>query len=102
MRLWLDDQRPMPADYEVRVTTAAEAIAALEGGEITAVSLDHDLGDEAEVGSGYQVACWIEAAAFEGRLRRLEWRVHSANPIGRRRMEAALQAADRAWSRGGD
>lgn len=97
MHLWLDDCRPIPADFDIWAKTAQEAIARLAGGTVELISLDHDLGDEDLVGSGYVVACWIEEAAAAGRLKRLAWRIHSANPVGRQRMEAALRSADRQW-----
>lgn len=97
MRLYLDDERPTPPGWE-RATTAAEAVARLQAGGIVEISLDHDLGPP-EAGTGYDVACWIEEAAATGRLPALLWRIHSANPVGRARMEAALRSAERWWSR---
>jgi hypothetical protein len=98
MKLWLDDKRPMPWPYTVHVKTASEAIAELEAGGVTHISLDHDLGDIQKTGNGYMVACWIEKAAYEGVLERLEWAVHSMNPIGAENMRRALQNADRFWA----
>ena len=96
MKLWLDDVRPAPEGWRA-VQTAAEAIAVLASGGVELVSLDHDLGP-AEAGTGYDVASWIEEQAASGTLRRLAWRVHSANPVGVDRMRAALESADRFWS----
>jgi hypothetical protein len=59
IRVWLDDVRDAPGGW-VRAFTAAEAIALLEAGGVVEISLDHDLGDEAVCGAGYQVVCWIE------------------------------------------
>lgn len=95
IRLWLDDERPAPEGW-LAVRTAAEAIERLLTGAVIEVSLDHDLG-EPSAGTGYEVACLIERAAAEGRLGPLCWRVHSANPVGRARMEAALRSAERWW-----
>lgn len=47
MKVFLDDIRPAPAGW-VLVKTAEEALALLRGGEVTEISLDHDL-DMAEV-----------------------------------------------------
>jgi hypothetical protein len=94
MRVWLDDERPMPQDYDLHVKTAEEAIQLLEQGQVTHISLDHDLGQET---TGYTVASWIERAAFEGTLRPLTVFVHTANPSGRRNILAALSSASR-WS----
>ena len=98
MKLWLDDKRAMPRDYDKHVLTAAEAIAALETGEVTEVSLDHDLGPEWLTGNGYMVAKWIEEHAFHGTLQRLVWHVHSQNSVGAASMRAALVNANRFWS----
>jgi pimeloyl-ACP methyl ester carboxylesterase len=93
----------MPADFDRQVKTSAEAIALLEEGTVTAISLDHDLGESG--GTGYEVACWIEEAAYEGRLAPIEVTIHSANPVGRVRMEQAIARARQFWSNdkeGGD
>jgi len=96
MRIWLDDERPMPEGYDKHVRTAAEAIAFLESGTVTAISLDHDLGESG--GTGYQVACFIEEGAFRKTLLPMEVSIHSANPVGRGRMEQAIVYAKEYWS----
>lgn len=93
MRLWLDDVREMPDSFDVHVETVEDAILFLEEYDVVEVSLDHDLGYDK---TGYDLACWIEKAATEG-LPRLKWNIHSANPVGVAKMEAALQMADRYW-----
>lgn len=115
MKIWLDDLRdPRAAHFHLEYVTNDEdyiaswkesdvvwlkeskaCIQALETGKVTQISLDHDLGP---YGCGLDVANWIEQAAFEGRIPRLVWSVHSANPVGSRAMRAALQNADRFWS----
>ena len=97
IRLWLDDLRPAPEGW-VHVRTAVEAIAVLTAGGVVEVSVDHDLGRE-EAGSGYEVACWIEEAAANGSLGVVKWAIHSANPVGRAKMAAALESAGRLWAR---
>jgi len=101
MRLWLDDIRPAPPGFDVHVKTAPDAIRLLKSGKVSEVSLDHDLGEGAtqgtDVGTGYDVAVWIERQAFDNKLQRLKWNVHSANPVGRMKMERALQNADKFW-----
>jgi len=101
MRLWLDDIRPAPPGFDVHVKTAQDAIRLLKSGKVSEVSLDHDLGEGSDVGidvgTGYDVAVWIERQAFDGTVPRIVWNVHSANPVGRRRMELALQNADKFW-----
>ena len=118
MNLWLDDFRKPWTHAPDRVwtwaKTAQEAIDWLKTGEVMFASLDHDLDicDEcrckpaAEVkptlirnpgcasycscphtGTGYDVVLWMEANNVwpsEG------VKVHSMNPVGRQRMEAAI------------
>lgn len=95
MRVWLDDERPMPPGYDLHLYTAVETIRLLSQGKVTCISLDHDLGEYG--GTGYEVACYIEQAAYEGTLQPLEINIHSANPVGRGRMEQALTNASRYW-----
>jgi len=95
MTIWLDDERPMPPEYDVHVQTAHDAIRLLSQGGVSRISLDHDLGEQG--GTGYEVACYIEQGAYYGILQPLEVLVHSANPIGRRRMAQALDNARTYW-----
>lgn len=93
--LWVDDERPMPDGFDLRAKTAELAIEILESGlAVHKISLDHDLG---AFGSGYDIAKWIEEQAYYGKLPRIAWNVHSANPVGRDRMTAALKNADKFW-----
>jgi len=89
-RVWLDDVRPAPAGW-TRAYTARDAIALLEAGVVVEISLDHDLGDEATCGSGYEVACWIEEAVATRGFASPTIRIHSANVVGRARMEQATR-----------
>jgi len=94
MNVWLDDERPMPSDYDVHVKTAEEAINLLAAGNVDIISLDHDLGQQK---TGYDVAKWIEEAAATGKLSRITVHVHTQNPVGRKNICAALQNAERYW-----
>jgi hypothetical protein len=110
IRLWLDDMRPAPAGW-IHVKTDAEARKYLERGDVQQASLDHDLGacqscmggmDVSEwlaksgmqsmphcehFGTGYTLVCWMEET---GRWPANKPTVHSANPVGRARMQAAI------------
>ena len=96
MKIWLDDERPIPSEFDCHIKTAVEAIELLAAGGVTAISLDHDLGDNG--GTGYEVACYIEQAAYNGMLFPVEVAIHSANPVGRERMEQAINNARLFWS----
>ncbi len=99
MKVWLDDERPMPKDYDAHAKTAAEAIKLLSGGDVTRISLDHDLGDGNK--TGYDVAKWIAEKAYRSAIPPLGWTLHTANPVGRDNMKAALLNADKYWRKNG-
>lgn len=110
MYLWLDDLRD-PTQHSPRfpwvwVKTARECKNKLATGQVTHLSLDHDLGGEKNPfgadkndQTGYTVACWIEEQAANGTLPRLVWAVHSQNPVGADRIRSAMSNADSHWSR---
>ena len=97
MRLYLDDVREAPPGWH-RVYWPDEAIALLEKGGVTHVSLDHDLGDDAR-GTGYDVIAWIEEAVATRGFRAPQIAIHSANPVGRERMLRGISAIERASTR---
>jgi hypothetical protein len=89
MKLWLDDERNAPEGW-VLVKTALDAIVALRRDEYEEISLDHDLG---EGGTGYDVLLYIEAEVHRNpnyKCPRI-W-IHSANPVGRQRMQRAIDS----------
>lgn len=90
MKLYLDDLRSAP-DGWVHVFWPDEAIALLKTGQVTHLSLDHDLGDDAR-GTGYDVLLWIEEAVAVDGFKPPEMAVHSANSAARQRMLAAIEA----------
>lgn len=93
MRVYLDDVRPVP-DGWVLARTVDEALAWLATGQVTEVSLDHDLG-EAEAGTGYDVLLWIEQAVAERDYVPPAIRIHTSNPAARPRMQAAVRSIQR-------
>jgi Cyclic-phosphate processing Receiver domain len=77
-------------------TTAPEAIAILETRAVDEVSLDHDLGDEAVVGTGYDVLLWIEErVATDPGYEPPMIHIHTSNIGSRGRMESAVQGIQR-------
>lgn len=97
MRIWLDDKRPMPEGFDIHMSDAFSVIDAIKGGNVTKISLDHDLGQENEVGNGYMVAKIIEELAFYGTIQRIQWAIHSQNSVGIASMRKALERADQYW-----
>lgn len=98
MKIWLDDTKEMPEGFDHHSKTAADAIILLRQGIVTAISLDHDLGSDAPHQNGYFVALFIEMAAHNKWIPKLEWTIHSDNPTGRANMEEAFRKADKYWA----
>jgi hypothetical protein len=93
IRLWVDDCRPAPAGW-THAFTVAEAITILRTGRVTHCSLDYHLtGDE----KGHEVATFIKEEAYAGRLPRLAWAVHTADPRGAEHLRQILADADLFW-----
>ena len=105
MKLWLDDERnpkdpKIQSEFgaygdEVWVKDAHTAIRYLRQGNVTDISLDHDLGSGA--GDGMDVAKWIEEQAYHGLLPRLNWFIHSMNTVSRKNMSQAMMNAEKYW-----
>jgi hypothetical protein len=95
MRIFLDDVRDLPDNYDVLIRRAEDLIAILRDGNIyiRCISFDHDLGENRK--TGYDVAVFIEKMAAEGRQIPIEYDIHSANPVGKEKIHAAMQAAYR-------
>ena len=98
MRVYLDDTREAPAGW-VRTHTPEEVIKLLKSGGVEKLSLDHDLGLRSDAGerTGYDVLRWLEEAVATGSwtFALPEIRIHSANPVGWRRMEQAIKSIQR-------
>ena len=90
MKVYLDDERSTP-DGWVRVYWPEEAIELLKTGNVSEISLDHDLGDD-ERGTGYDVVLWIEEAVITEGFKAPIMRVHSANSSARAKMELGIKA----------
>lgn len=93
--LWVDDERLPPLGWTA-VKTAKDAISYLDANEVTRLSLDHDLGDDAN-GTGYDVAVWIEERVALHGYAPPRMSCHSANPTGRARINQAIGSIDRLW-----
>lgn len=89
MKVYLDDERETPKGW-IRVYWPKEAIKLLRRGDVTEISLDHDLGDD-ERGTGYDVISWIEEQVFLSGLIPPIIKVHSANPAAKERMEQGIK-----------
>ncbi len=80
MKIWVDDIRTPPDDTWCWIKTSQKAIAVLMarqilGLEIEVMSLDHDLGGD---DTTRPIVLWC----CERNFWPVEFRVHSANPVG--------------------
>lgn len=93
INLWLDDLRPAPEGW-LHVKTVDQAKYFLRRGQVRQMSLDHDLGEEE---TGYDLLVWLEREIAKDRWQHVRpvIFVHSANPVGRRKMFAAIQSIQR-------
>ena len=89
MKVFLDDERPAPEGW-TRTRWPDEAIALLQTGNVTDISLDHDLGND-EKGTGYDVLLWIEEAVAMRHFSPPNIVIHSANPSAKEKMLLAVQ-----------
>lgn len=104
MKLWLDDLRNPPDSSWHWVKNPLEAMGILiwlsvhHEEHLTAISFDHDLGCTycGQEITGYNVACALERLVYDGLILTVpEWNVHSANPPGAERIEAAMRSAEK-------
>ncbi|KKW45863.1 MAG: hypothetical protein UY96_C0013G0020 [Parcubacteria group bacterium GW2011_GWB1_56_8] len=88
LKIWLDDERPAPFGW-LHVLTVSDAITMLGTGRVSDLSLDHDLGLSS--GTGYDVLVWLEEKVATSAFELPNLFVHSRNPVGRKRMSAAIE-----------
>lgn len=96
--IWLDDTRPMPSGFDLHFEDGETMINWLDNLKtitITKISFDHDLGD---VRTGYDVAKRIECMAYDNKIKRFGWKIHSANPTGVKNIRAAMLKAEKYWA----
>lgn len=93
MKLWLDDVRTAPRGW-THARNYRQAETAIRTGCVDEISFDHDLG---ETKTGYDLAVLIEQLASQDQIGPMKWSVHSANPVGKIRIQAAMKSADKLW-----
>jgi len=99
MKIWLDDNFSPPDETWVWYDNALNLIEALKSKclPISTLSLDHDLGDEREVGNGYMVMEWLENETWTNDdYLPPNISIHTANPVAKQKMNAALSSIKKA------
>ena len=95
IKVYLDDERPTPKGW-IGVKTPSEVIKLLKTKNVTHVSLDHDLGDDKNIGTGYDVLNWIEEQVFTNKNFECPLiTIHTANPSAMKKMILALKSIER-------
>lgn len=104
MKIFLDDDPIRDSwvdDTWTIVRTAWECLdlIAENCGQVEILSLDHDLGDDPLAGDGYLVVKTLEEVVGRGEMRPIllpkKITIHSANPVGRKNMQAAIDSIER-------
>jgi hypothetical protein len=98
VKVYLDDERTEPQGW-TRVYWPDEAIELLQTGQVTELSLDHDLGDDTR-GTGYDVLLWLEQAVVNNGFtppQRIV--IHSANASAWTKMSQAIDSIARLASK---
>ena len=98
MKIYLDDERPIP-DGWIGARWPEDVIRLIEAGGVTHISLDHDLGDD-DHGTGNDVIIWIEEAVATRGFVPPIITVHSANSSARLKMEQGIESIRRLSERG--
>ena len=92
MKLWIDDERPAPKDYDYWITSVTIAREMIEGCErknitIDLIDIDHDAGVYAIMGGDYiKLLDWLEKTG-----RNYPIRIHSQNPVGVQNMRRIIE-----------
>lgn len=89
MKIYLDDERFAPEGWTL-IRDPVECIARINSfwEYVEELSLDHDLGEHSM--TGYDVLCWIEEQIVVYKRTPFPVSLHTANPIGRQRMNLVL------------
>lgn len=102
MKIWVDDIREMPQDYDcwARDTEFAIEMIGKYGDSIEEISLDHDAGNEHVHGGDFiKILEWMEyEEEVNGKNFKFTIHIHSANPVGRAAMRRIIEK--RGWKYG--
>jgi hypothetical protein len=94
IKVWLDDERKAPSGW-VSFKTVPELISFYEKNykDIVEISLDHDLGEYTY--TGYEFLKWLEKKVHYDEFNSVpKINVHSANPVGKKRMLQAIKSIE--------
>ncbi|MFX0202319.1 MAG: cyclic-phosphate processing receiver domain-containing protein [Candidatus Hodarchaeota archaeon] len=90
MKVWLDDDEREAPEGWIWEKDPSAVVDMIASGKVAEISLDCDLGAGI---TGYIVLAWLERMVgrdFIGKVPKIQ--IHTANPIGRKRMEQAVKS----------
>lgn len=103
MKLWVDDIRPAP-DHTwmvARTVTSAVNAIALFGGQMTEISLDHDISHQVSIGTKlerpfpceetFQPVAWVIAFYYRNLPQMPKIIIHTSNPNGADKMKDIIR-----------
>ena len=90
-KIWVDDIREMPEDYDYHIESVWEFIClecGLEYDDMILIDLDHDAGDYEDMGGDYiQILRYMERMVPDHWVKtHCVFRIHTANPPARQMM----------------
>ena len=102
IKIWVDDERKMPDDYDYQSFTVDNAIALIKNAyhfnDTLEVSLDHDAGDYVCDGGDYinileylEENCFVDSTWSDYVRDNITFNLHTANPVGRENMRRIIQ-----------
>jgi len=95
LKVYLDDERTTPEGW-TRTYWPEDTIELLKQGNVSELSLDHDLGEEGpEARTGYDVVLWIEEQTALNGFIPPKIKVHSSNSSAREKMESGIESINR-------
>lgn len=90
MKIFLDDIREAPEGWK-HTDNVENTIKLLLTENVSEISLDHDLGDDKNNGTGYDVLTWVEEQVFLNDYVPPTIHIHTSNPSARLKMKAAVK-----------
>jgi hypothetical protein len=101
-QIFVDDVRTAPKNFNYHFKSVNETISFLREhlNDEVYISLDHDSGDYAAEGGDYiHILDWLEEQQYElNEHLDFKIKVHSANPVGRMKMQDIISRNEWEWN----
>lgn len=92
LSIYLDDVRPVPEGFTFYASTVERCKYLMQKFNIEFISFDHDLGmdQHGRKRTAMEIVDWIDERVYRGVMKPPRFTIHSANPVGRRNIERAM------------